>query len=711
MGRRLSKPALFVRLDSTQIAPKRIDLIYAPGLAAHHIDIVLAGPEGGWLMRALEDAGFGCARRESLGECDAALAIVDWTVDDFEAFVADFDGPVIGVGWDPMSEDDLERLGLDASYARPVPIARLVRRVEALLGIETGDARPRRKHSRSPSRPPARDESRNDSDGAEDAPGPDKQDSAPPEVSPVREPTMALDADGQPPPELPAREPTLHLDDEASAIHRVEDVQRPHVGEKEGSANEDLEIQAWHDSSEIEVHDLGTGSATLSPRLDALLRAADRRLFPNESPLDLRFPAGDEPALALVPDELLAEVSLPLDIEEGADPLEAFTFVGSPDLLDTNGGRLSEPGSGVGTGAPNLTPHTIVERGERPASAPSSSSGSQSSVDLTREGLLPAGGVLRILWQLRDSSHASSLTLEVAGGTTLALTLNGAKLLLFEGPENLRVVAELRAQGRVAMSAENEADAARILEDAVSRGILDEYERDRRLRQAREELLGEACLASEARFMVASSPTRRAPPHGFLARPFLHVAVEQVRRHIRVRGILRWLDVSLSDRLVLASSFHSRAAEAGLEPEMIAALERAAGSRLSHVFTSVAAEAGVVGAVYALASADALRFERAEADGVDDSQALRESLERASELAREGDYFRILGVSREASGREIEEAFDRQMRRLHALDLEGLALGDLEGLRQEVFQAAQDAFDVLRDERLRTAYARAIAPR
>ena len=100
----------------------------------------------------------------------------------------------------------------------------------------------------------------------------------------------------------------------------------------------------------------------ISP-IAGLLGDADRRLFPNEAPLELSFPVGDETPDVLVPDDLLAESSTPLEPRE-ADPLEAFTFVGTPDLLETASGAkvaASESSASV-----DLTPHTVVERASKP---------------------------------------------------------------------------------------------------------------------------------------------------------------------------------------------------------------------------------------------------------------------------------------------------------------------------------------------------------
>lgn len=620
-------------------------------MPGHHIDVVLPGPEGGWIARALEDAGFATARPETLVGCAGSLLVVDRTTEGFVACVADFDGPVIAVGWDAIEEEELERLGLDAFYARPVPIAKVVRHAESLLGLEP----------RLSSIPPRR--------------------SRPPDAPP-REPTVQLDAD-----ELPPRDSTVHLEDDASAVHRLET----------GSG-----VDGDTGGDALEVHALGSDAIALSPRLDALLRAADRRLFPGEAPLDIRFPAGEESAAALVPDELLAEVSMPLDPQEGADPLEAFTFVGSIDLLDTGAGRLSAPVSSVSSN----TPHTIIERGERSVPPPASSSGSQSSVDLTREGLLPAGGALRLLWQLRDSSTPSRVSLDVAGSAGLELTIDGDVLVDFAGPAHLRVADALRREGRLAASAENEAAAIELLQEAIHRGLLDEFERDADVRRAREALIGEACMASETRFAVTSA--KASVHHGapWIARTVLEVAVAHLRRALPVRDALRWLDAKKSDRLVLASNFPARCRDAGLEPELFAAFERAAGGSIGQLLSGMAATEGAAGALFALASADALRFEPGEAESPHDAAALRALVTRANAVAREGTYFDVLGVKTTATAREIVEAYERLSRRLASIDLLGLA--ELDGSRQESLEAIQDAFDVLRDERLRDAYSRGI---
>jgi len=80
------------------------------------------------------------------------------------------------------------------------------------------------------------------------------------------------------------------------------------------------------------------------------------------------------------------------------------------------------------------------------------------------------------------------------------------------------------------------------------------------------------------------------------------------------------------------------------------------------------------------------------------------------DLAFEGDYFQVLGVSPGCSTSEVRDAWVRFSARIDALKRE--AAGHLEALEalEEALQVAEDAFEVLSDPDLRMRYRRALAP-
>jgi curved DNA-binding protein CbpA len=73
--------------------------------------------------------------------------------------------------------------------------------------------------------------------------------------------------------------------------------------------------------------------------------------------------------------------------------------------------------------------------------------------------------------------------------------------------------------------------------------------------------------------------------------------------------------------------------------------------------------------------------------------------------AREADYFTLLGLSRRCTGYEVRQAYERLARELQPGRFPILSETDRARL-EEIRQVAEEAFDVLREDALREAYAR-----
>lgn len=459
------------------------------------------------------------------------------------------------------------------------------------------------------------------------------------------------------------------------------------------------------------------GDEPLSVDLMQLLRDADRRIFPDRDPLEFRFPARDVPADELVPEELLQDVASPIDAYD-ADPLEQFTFVGAEPTGDSlehgdsattnhslastvNRGRIETQGT-VADGperrslAATLAP---TQSGGRPAARPR----------LTREGLLPPGGAIRLLWELVEEERPVFLTLEVPGQSALGLGIRGDALVVFEGAASRAAHARLRSLGELLEEPSDEAEAQVLLERAVRAERLDPFLRDRAVREAREAALAEVLVAPEASFRLTGSATLPEGPNLF-AGSLLGVALEGIRRRVELGAALRWLGIDRLQVLRLGSSFPAVAAACGLEPEMVAAVERAADGPVAAFLEGAPAGAGAAGVLTVLAMVEACRFDDAPAPGEHAlaHSALAARLRRGATLAREGDYFEILGVAPDASTREIQSRHRREQVELVALDLASLGLEDLEGARMEFLAALDEALDVLRDPVLRARYASAL---
>lgn len=657
------------------------------------IDVVVPGPEGSWIGRALREAGLEVREVTRAAE-DAGLVVLATSVEAFEVRVRELARTtrVVAVGWDPLDPEEIARLGLVGFLVRPVALGQLTRLVRREL------ERPPTSSSAAPAPSSASRAERPEHEGSEH-----EGSELGPAGGPTREPTLQLSVDTLDG-DAPSREPTMALEEPEVSL-----------GVARAPARGSARPAPAPSATSSGTTGVGRATACFAPRLEELLRRADRRLFPDAAPLDLRFPGGDEPAQELVPDELLAEVSTPLDPSE-SDPLEAFTFIGAPDAAsveaqfiegsDLRSARERSPG----TGATGRTPGTVRERsmapapGAKAATAPTSPT---SPAELTREGTLAPGGALRLLWQLQDRARPLWLRLDVAGGPGVGLGLRDGKLVAFEGPAHRMVVAELRRAGRWRTAVDDEAAAETLLREAVQRGALDRFELSSRLRRAREALLHEAVTSPEAQFALRP-PLGELPVRPLLPGLAVAVATEGARRRIGAEQFLRWLGHEIGDRLVLSPSFSARVEQLGLEPELVEAFEAAADQPLLALLHGLPTAVGAAGVLFALASCDAVRID---ASGVVDDvppDAVRALVHRARERAESGSYFAVLESSPEASERELLQAHRRLCSELLCLDLDALGLEELEGDRQEALAALEDALVFLSNPRLRAAYAAAL---
>ncbi len=633
------------------------------------VDVVVPGAEGGWIARALRDAGYDVREADDArGSDDADAVIVARSLPDFEeSLEALADTRVLVVSWEPITDEQAESWGVFAVLSRPVPVSRLLAAIaREFPGVSSSVLQ----RATLPA-PPER------GTGVE-------QSDEPPVL--IREPTVHLE-----PSEPPPRVPTVHLDDAPPMPPTTG------VSVRAETARDSQVIPSTTASGTGPGRIFTDASAQFSPQLSQMLRDADRRIFPNEAPLDVRFPGGDESADELVPDALLAEVAIPLDLVD-ADPLEAFTFVGTPDLVHA-GVATTGAASSVG-GDDEGTPRTVPERVG--SSARSTVTGS----DLAREGMLPPAGAIRVLWQAYDAQEPQRLRFDVAGGERVEMVIAQGQVVSMDAPVHSEVTRQLREDGVVRRAPGNEDEARHALEQDVRQGRMTRFELERRLRRAREQLIANLIVAPELRFMA--HPATSAPTRRLLSMPLMAFVCERARRAVRVEDCLRWLTLDATAKLELESVFERRADEAGLEPEVVRLFEDASQRAIGTLFRGAQGAAGLAGVVLTLASGDALRFD-GQADDFDlQAEQARSRIQRAHERAEEGTYFEVLGIAPNATARDIEHAHQRRTQELAGLDLAFLGLDDLEDLRREALIALDEAAAILGNARLRQAYADAV---
>ena len=699
------------------------------------IELADPSPEGQRIAEVLRERGFYVVERsiESLRDgSDASLVLLGGEAEGAIAALTALRGSAKGsLGALILLGDPTDRelsttkaileLGADAHYSRPVSIERLVRKVETFLAPPETRLKSQPMVETDPSRPEL---------------------TVVPEAVP-REPTLQLRepsvAEWRPP------EQTMQLG-EAVGLERK--TRPPSVTPPPARSSRPPPRTSRPPVTPVRPSQPPIGSprdsdppaetADLSPRLRRLILDADRRVFPASPPLDLRFAAGDETPDELVPDELLEVI--PVAAEPAfEDPLDAFTYVGpvpEHSLTPLPGGAPdpnrawlsagSEPAISVRaelSSRGSIEPPEIAEVSEvkpampqRDATAVSRSSETQDEIGFGertrggrgRRGELGEADALRLLWRAIETGEDVRVTLELEGLPQLRIRIARDDLCAFDGPVATRVLGFLRARGRAPheLEAATEESAQVALDALVDRGALGRFELDRLARRAREELLYDAVASTGGSFDLRPAGTDALVQTRLLARPLATVLVEGARRRLtaaRVRRLLGHGALSVS----LTPLAHTRFERGGLEPELVALLERSEGGSLDQVLDAAPAEEGVPGAVYAMVAAGALRLAPSDAAAhraSDPAAAARSAIEAAARLAEDGTYFAILGVSADAAPRELLAAWETRRRELSELRLGPLGLEDLEPHVRLALDAVDEAREVLEDPELCAAY-------
>jgi len=452
-----------------------------------------------------------------------------------------------------------------------------------------------------------------------------------------------------------------------------------------------------------------------------------------------------------VPPELLevrhAEEMIVVD-----DPIDAFTFVGGPAVppAQSHGGSAEHTPPSAKRTSPE-TPGKLSRVSEQPTfsseglqvQTPTPSSGvhlasmvplalgaewpeddtsiGRVSADGTRRATLGPGGALRFFWRLASLGLDALAEITLDDHTLLRATLLSGELRALEGDVALRVLALLRRRGRASEEPIDEAGARAVLERKIALGDLGRYERDRLLREVREELLVRIVEAPHAEVVLRrlddTEPGRMLARTRALSRSLRPALVEAARIALpvaRVRELLRAAVGAEEGRevaLALGSEREAALAAAELPAELVELIVRLEGKRLDDLLDAAPTEPGLAGALFALVAGDALTptaVEGLQGPAEQTVRAARALIESASALARDADYFSILGVASPSSSLEVERAHAARRQELAALDLGRLGLGALESERDLAIEALDEARDVLASDRLRDVYARAL---
>lgn len=685
-------------------------------MSAPRVEVWDPSGEGPWIVEGLRQEGID-AREIAVSDVVGTSADVVLLAGDAEGALAALkllrdegphgDVPVILLGVPAgLPHEDLPQqgegpaFGADAVFARPVPFAPLVRCVKLLAS-----------HA-----PPAA--------GSHVSPSPER-------ASPER--TMRLAGEADPGgsqvflrgPWQP-REPTMQLQDLEGASAVVPLAPPPSTGPGTGPGS-----RPGTGPREVPERLIPADArAELSPALEALLRAADRRVFPDRPPLVLHFPAANDSPAELVPQELLESAAFRIDEPVVEDPIDAFTYVGGPavppaiasgtpepltrdrETSPETPQRLSRPPGSLRPPPPEPTPIGVRNDPERTADWPADDTVlGRAAPDGSRRGNLGPGGALRLLWRVASLRLDTLLELTCEGGPSVRMTFLSGELRAFDGPIATMALDALRRRGRAVEIPADDAGAEAVLARRVEEGVLGRFERDRLMREAREALLHDLLRAERASFALRrlddTEPGRRLFRARVLARPLRAALVDAARTALPQDAVMALLG-SRPVGLALGPEREAGLSPAELPVELCELLVRMEGRSFGEIVAAAPTEPGLAGVLYALVAADVLVLTDPPESAVPPPEtraAVRSLVESAAALADDGDYFAILGIAPDAELADVERAHRARADELMALPLSLLELGSLEERRRVALDALDEARRALTDAGRRTAYA------
>jgi hypothetical protein len=254
----------------------------------------------------------------------------------------------------------------------------------------------------------------------------------------------------------------------------------------------------------------------------------------------------------------------------------------------------------------------------------------------------------------------------------------------------------------------------------VARGYLGQDQMWPTLRAHAEWLLARAMQAPSARLAVEPQPPGRlaGEPGVFGGATGAEVFVEIVRRIVPHADAVERLG-GMGSRI--ADGPEARLlGECAIGPVELDHIHAAKGRSLREVLDD-APDSDLPTVLYALALLGVLEVLPAVGDGAEglehvdaaqvaaiDAEAVRERVRARLQLVEDGDYFALLGVTRNATGYEVRRAFLELRRTFDPSRVLTPEVADLAGDVRKITEVLEEAYDILKDAARRERYRRAI---
>ena len=495
-------------------------------------------------------------------------------------------------------------------------------------------------------------------------------------------------------------------------------------------------------------------SPPVSVELRRLLADAERRVTFDAEP-DGAVPTPEDELEAILPAELLAALDEPLEEEDDDEVVPMGRHAASAAARDepgpdgppapiTNGGTHSgATGTGPATGGgsqggaasaaaaavpeplpPSMPPPTAWSP-MQDVVAPSAVEPYDPAYAPPFPAVVVQGETLRVLARAIAGHETGSLCFSSQGADRRVVLREGDIVTAVSSSDDESLLAFLTTRGDLPRETIRRLAATFPLfgrhagAALVARGYLRQDQLWTTLRAHAEWVLARALQTDGARLVVEPQPPGRlqGEPSVFGGSPGAAVLVDVVRRVVAPEGAVQRLG-GLGARIGPGHGARLLT-ECGLAPVELAQVQSANGRTLDEALGAAPdgdlatvllalSELGVVEVLRSVATRAA--SDEQDAFGIDalDAEAIRERVRARMQIVDDGDYFALLGVTRDATGYEVRRAFLDLRRAFEPARVLTPETADLADDLRKITFVLEEAYDILKDGARRERYRRAI---